>query len=146
MHQMDSPDDSYETSEEQINPPNHEGIKTVPNPSEMDPEYKVGDKQWKMIGGRRTIVNKKGEILQWDSKKGEVELYRNKQHQGGFDPYDRNRQISKPVGNRTPNGGWNLASHKFFDMVSRIVGVPLLFIPDVVRMQTNPYQLQNQKM
>lgn len=44
-------------------------IKPAPDPNLMNPKYGVKGKGWKEIDGRKTIVNKKGEILQWDSKK-----------------------------------------------------------------------------
>lgn len=89
--------------------------KPLPNPKNMDPRYRVGNLKWKQINGRWTIVNSKGEILQWDSKKGEVELYsKDKEHKGGYSPDDRNKQISKPVKSRTPNGGKEKKSWKFF--------------------------------
>ena len=55
---------------------------------------------------RHTWVDKKGRVLQWDSKKGEVEVYdkRGRNHQGGFDPYDRTRRISKAVLTRIATG------------------------------------------
>lgn len=94
-----------------------QNIKIPPDPSKMDSRYSVEGKQWKKIQGRWTIVNDKKEILQWDSKKGEVEVYKGKKHQGGFDPNNRNKQISKQVKGRTPNGGWKLPSAKHFNKV-----------------------------
>ena len=45
-----------------------------PNSSKIDKRYGVEDKTWEKKSGRWTITTKK-EILQWDSKKGEIEVY-----------------------------------------------------------------------
>ncbi len=59
---------------------------------------------------RHTWKDANGRILQWDSKKGEVEVYdkRGRNHKGGYDPYDRTRQISKPITSRIASGFRNL--------------------------------------
>jgi len=113
----------------------------APNPKSMDPKYKVENKQWKKINGRWAIHTKR-EILEWDSKKGEVEVYSEKEHKGGYDPENRNRQISKPVKGRQPNSGWKAKNSKFFNLLK----IPFLFIPDAVRMQTNPNSFEIEKV
>lgn len=58
-------------TDEQELPLIHEGNAIPPaDPEKMDPRYRVSGKQWKTVGGRATIVNNKGEIFQWDYKKG----------------------------------------------------------------------------
>jgi peptidoglycan hydrolase-like protein with peptidoglycan-binding domain len=52
-------------------------------------------------GQRARWKDSKGKIYEWDSKKGEVEIYdkTGKKHEGGFDP-KTGKQISKPVPGR----------------------------------------------
>jgi len=56
------------------------------------------------IRGRKRWVDSKGKIYEWDSKKGEVEIYdkTGKRHEGGFDP-NTGKQRSKPVPGRRVN-------------------------------------------
>ena len=102
---------------------NHALHHTKPKPdvTKMDKNYKTGSKAWEYVKGRYTITTKK-EILQWDSKKGEVEVYNKaeKKHKGGFDPYNRKKQISKGVQGRVPNGGWKINTSRTLNLSQRV--------------------------
>lgn len=104
---------------EQIFSEDENGDPTKPRPdaSKIDEKYGVGNKTWEKKEGRWTITTKK-EILQWDSKKGEIEIYNRgqKEHLGGYDPYNRGKQISPAKSSRVPNGGWksNYFQNKVF--------------------------------
>lgn len=101
---------------------NGDPIKPKPYASKIDEKYGVGNKTWEKKGGRWTITTKK-EILQWDSKKGEIEVYSRgqKKHLGGFDPYNRGKQISPSANKRTPNGGWKVTTSKTSFSVEKII-------------------------
>lgn len=111
-HQM-SENDSYNGTGKNL---------PTPDASELDPRYKTDGKDWQKVKGRWTITTKK-EILQWDSKKGEIEVYNKgtKQHLGGFDPSNRSRQISKPVSSRIPNGGWKINTSKVLSFSTKVI-------------------------
>lgn len=75
-------------------------------------------------------------------EKGEVEVYKNKKHIGGFDPNNKDRRISPPDPKRVPNGGWETKSHKFFNFINKVVKLPILFLPIILDHQINRYDQQ----
>ena len=68
MHQGDSYEDV-----DQEDPIKKVRIEPI-DASELDSKFNTNGKDWEIKGGRHTITTKK-EILQWDYKKGEVEVY-----------------------------------------------------------------------
>jgi len=101
---------------------NGDPINPKPDASKIDEKYGVGNKTWEKKGGRWTITTKK-EILQWDSEKGEIEVYSRgqKKHLGGFDPFNKGRQISPPKSGRVPNGGWKVTTSKVTSLLDDIL-------------------------
>jgi len=75
-----------------------------PKPSESDLQKAFpGAKKVKSPNGRETWRMPDGSYLQWDKKKGEVEVYdkSGKQHKGGFDVNIPGKQNSPAVPGRT---------------------------------------------
>ncbi|WP_395047883.1 RHS repeat-associated core domain-containing protein [Flavobacterium sp.] len=132
------PNDSYEDFDQE------DPVKTVKtdpiDASKLDPKFKTNGKDWEIKGGRHTITTKK-EILQWDYKKGEIEVYNkaNKQHLGGFDPKNRGRMISNLDKTRVPNGGWNVTTSKVLGLASKLsnfLNLPaFMSLPPLFQMQ-----------
>lgn len=58
--------------------------------------------------------------MQWDYKKGEVEVYNiaNKKHLGGHNAQNRDHRISNPV-SRTLNGSWKVTTSKMLKVLTR---------------------------
>lgn len=118
-------DSSMDFEENITTDPPHVGPKVQPpNPQDLHESFNVPKgAKWTSKGGRPTIKNSKGEILQWDSKRGEIEKYnpRTKEHKGGFDPNTGKFRKGSIDNKRVPTGGWKLFSIGRFFMLDFLI-------------------------
>jgi hypothetical protein len=109
-----------------------------PNPSEMHSSFKVKKGAvWQNRGGRSSMINSKGEILEWDKLHGEVEKYNPKlpkiknRHLGGFDPKTGKLRSGSIDPGRIPNRGWNIQNKPISPSIKSVIS-PKSFIMDVI--------------